>query len=183
MLEVGIANKVLELAEFVEVEDPLIAVDFVGVEVGEQRVCADYPASRGDTIRLILKLLGFVFIEILKERILNQLRMYGSHPINRMRANNTQISHPHLLRRRLLNQRQPPQLLIIPGKPLGNRLQPHIINHIDNLQVPRQQLPQYIHPPLLERLRKHRMVCVSESMPDDIPCTVMLHELLVDEDA
>ena len=108
--------------------------------------------------------------------------MQSRDTVNGMRAHNGQESHAHPLLISLLNEGHPADLLGVTRVLSPHLFQEVVIDEVDQVHVPRQQLCQQGYRPLLERLWQDCVICIGEGVVDDVPRFPVVELLLVQQD-
>ena len=86
-----------------------------------------------------------------------------------MAPDDRQIGHAHLFGRGFLDQRHPPEPLRVSWVRCRDLLQEAAVDLIDDLQVSRKHRLQQWHRPLLQRLRRERVIGVTHTRLRDLP--------------
>ena len=108
--------------------------------------------------------------------------MEGGDAVDRMAAHAREMRHTDVLVPCFVDQREPPEQLIVAGIPLTHVVQETTIDLVDDFQVPRQRFAEERHGPLLEGLRQKRVVRVAAGLPGNRPGLIPVHRVLVHEE-
>ena len=140
------------------------------------------PAGR-DAVRLVVEPLRPEPVEIGRQRRLDEPAVKSGHAVDGVAADDAQVGHAHLLRRRFLDERHPLQAGVVTRPDGRDVLQEAPVDLVDDLQVPRHDTLEQGDGPLLERLRQQRVVRVRRGRLRDVPGGVPGEVSLVDQDA
>ena len=126
---------------------------------------------------------GVGAVEIAEHRLSHQSGVQRRHAVGLVRADEGQMSHPHALVLAFLDQRDRGQHLRI-GEALGDGVvEMQLVDHVDDLHVPRQQAVEQRHRPALQRLRQQRVIGVAQRRLGDAPGVRPGKIVLIDQDA
>mmetsp|Transcript_15868 Transcript_15868/g.40296 ORF Transcript_15868/g.40296 Transcript_15868/m.40296 type:complete len:476 (+) Transcript_15868:1271-2698(+) len=168
-LELAVVRVTLQTLEQVQARDPRVRTKRLVDEIAQRRVAECKPASRRDAVRLVLKLLRVHLVEILEDGLLNQLRVDLRNAVHRVARDERQVSHADHLLVTLLYDGHAILASLVVAKLGAQLLQEAPVDVVDDLHVPRQQLLQQLHRPLLERLGEHRVVREREHLRRRLP--------------
>jgi hypothetical protein len=102
--------------------------------------------------------------------------------VDRVAPRAGEMSHAHVFVPRFVDERQPPQKLIVSGV-----MEPHVVKEaavdlVDDLEVAGQEGAEEGHRPLLEGLGQQRMVRVATGPLRDSPGPVPIVLVLIDQE-
>ena len=161
VLEGGVGGVLLQLAQRVDVVEELRA-DGVGDEPGQAGVALLQPAARGDAVGLVVDPVREHPVQILEQRLLQELGVHRRHAVDRVRADEGEVAHAHPPLAGLVDQADVADLgvghLVLDPR----RLQQAGVDLVDDLHVPRQQPLEERHRPALQRLGQKRVVGVGD---------------------
>ena len=140
---------------------------------GEQRrevgIGLEQPAAEADAVGHVDDAPRQGPVEIAEHRLSHQAGVQRRHAVDLMGADEGQVSHAHAFVLALLNERDRRQQAWI-GQTLGGGLiQVQLVDHINDLHVPRQQAVEQPHGPALQRLRQQRVIGVAQRRLGDTP--------------
>ena len=178
--EVRVVRELLELLEVVEVGDPAVA-DRLGDELRKRGVRLEEPAARRDAVRDVVELLGPELVEVLEERLLEDLGVELGDAVNRGRADDAEVRHPDVALAVLVDERHPLELLDVARVERADLLQEAAVDLVDDLEVAGEKTLHHRNGPLLERFLENRVVRVAGRAARQVPRLVPVEALVVDE--
>ena len=149
------------------------------IRAGKPRVAQDHPAPGGDAVGHVVEFFRLQLVEIAQHGLLEELRVQRGHAVDGMAADAGQMRHAHILLAALVDERQPRQTLVVPGKAHPHLVQKAPVDLVDDLQVPRQHVSEERQRPFFQGLRQQGVVGVGEGAPCDLPGLLPVHEMLV----
>ena len=106
-------------------------------EIREHRIGQHEPATEGDAVGLVVDAAGVEVVEIVEYGLLHQVGMHRRHPVDAVRADEGQLSHPHPAAGPLVDQRDRGAEIDIVGAARFRQRQMRGIDAVDDLQMPR----------------------------------------------
>lgn len=97
-LELLITCVALELSQFRHVQHPLISLEVLSVQLGEQGIRSHDPSSGCDSIGHVDELVWEELVKILEESLLEQLGVKEGDSVDLVRSDHTQVGHSDLFR-------------------------------------------------------------------------------------
>ena len=174
--------KTLELPEFVEVGDPVVA-DLLGDQLRKRRIRLQEPTTGRDAVRDVVEVVRHEFVEVLEERLLEDVGVQLGNAVDARGADDRKVGHTHIALAVLVDQRHAGQAVLIAGVDAGDLAEEAPVDLVDDLEVTREQALHHRHGPLLERLGEDRVVRVARRAAREVPGRIPVNALLVDEDA
>ena len=152
--EVWVVGVITELLQRLQISDPLIdRANSLADQVRKARIAAVKPAARRNTVSLVLDLSRVHLVELRKDRRFDEFRVQGGHSIDCVRANNREVGHSNLLFIALLDKGHTGDLLVVTRVLLLHSLKEVVIDEVDDLHMPGQQLLNESNRPLLKGFR------------------------------
>ena len=152
--EVWVVGVITELLQRLQISDPLIdRANSLADQVRKARIAAVKPAARRNTVSLVLDLSRVHLVELRKDRRFDEFRVQGGHSIDCVRANNREVGHSNLLIIALLDKGHTGDLLVVTRVLLLHSLKEVVIDEVDDLHMPGQQLLNESNRPLLKGFR------------------------------
>ncbi len=157
--------------------------DRLADKAGEPGVALLQPAAWRDAVGLVVDAVRIELVQVRKDRDLHEFGMQGGYAVDRMRADEGEIAHPHPAVAALVDQRDRPDFGV--GEvlfPAGLK-QNLGIDRVDQLHVTRQQPLEERDRPGFESFRQERVVGVGNRAADDIEGLLEIHAVNVTEQA
>ena len=95
--------------------------------------------------------------------------MDGCHAVRAVCADDRQVGHPDLARRRLLDQAHPRDPRLVAGMSRPDGVQESPVDLVDDLQLPGEEGLEELDRPLLEGFRQQRVVGVRQRANREVP--------------
>ena len=171
----------LELPELVEIGDPGVA-DLARDQPGEPRIGEQEPPSRGDAVGLGRDLAGPELVEVAEQAGPDEVRVELRDPVDGVGADDGEVRHADRLHGVLLDEGEPARLPAVTGVSPRHLGEEAPVDLVDELEVAREETPQQPDRPDLERLGEDRVVRVGERGDADLPGSIPLQPLAVDQD-
>jgi len=102
--------------------------------------------------------------------------------VDLVRADDAEVGHSDLFGRGFLDQGEHAQFVVVSRVLLADLVEPEVVDQVDQLEVPGQQLAYQLHAPLLQRLRQDCVVRVGKDLIDDLPGLFLVDVLLIHQD-
>jgi hypothetical protein len=164
-----------------QIGDPGFA-ELGGEDLRETGVALAKPASRRDAVRLVAELLRPQLREIAEQAILQDPAMELRDSVDVLASDDREVGHPDLLLRPLGDERHSAHARLVRRESRAYLVEEAPVDLVDDLEVARQDVTEHGDGPLLERLRQHGVIRVSEGLGGDRPRVVPAEALLVEEE-
>lgn len=121
-------------------------------------------------------------IKLTEQSGLQEVRVESCDAIDSMRANDREVSHPHLLWPSLFDEAHSANLGRVTWVFLLQFGDVDVIDQIDEIHVPWQQVLDQVAAPFLESLWQHSVVGIAECVIDHVPRLLKRQLLFIDQD-
>ena len=182
LLERVVAGAGLETLEQGEVVEHGLAAGLAH-QVGQLRVGQHQPAAEGDAVGLVGDAAGIEMVEIVEHGLLHQVGVHRRDAVDAVRADESELPHPHPPSGLLVDQRDRGAEIDVAGTTLIRQRQMRGIDAVDDFEMPRQQPLEQFDRPGLQRFRQQRVVGVGQRRHRDLPRFVPAEIVQVDQDA
>ena len=164
--ELLVVGRRAQLLQAIQIEPPVLAEALV--DQGRQTgVGLAQPATRRDSVGLVVETLGEKLGKIGKDGLHHQVGVQLRHPVHPMAADNRQVRHADALAVvgaiTVVDQRQAADQVNITGEAQRHFLQEFLVDAEDDAHVTRQQVLEQAHRPGFQRFRHQRVVGVGEN--------------------
>ena len=162
LTEGGVFGEGLELAQLVELDDP-VRPDALGDERAQGRVREREEPPRRDAVGLVAEALRPHLVEVAKHARLEQLGVQRGDAVDRVAAHRGEMGHADALLAGLADERHACRAGLVAREALAHLVEEARVDLVDDLEVSRQQVVEHRQRPRLERLGQQRVVGVPEA--------------------
>ena len=182
LMELGIIGKSFELAELVKVTQPAVT-DATADKRRQLRITDRDEPPRRNAIGNIAELLRPHLGKILHHQLPEHLRVHPCHAVDVVTAHCGKMGHTHISFTAFIDKRHSGKTRVIAGKLCPHFIEKTAVDFIDDFKVPRQQLAEQTQRPFLQRLGQKRMIGIGKGMTGNVPGSVPVKLVFVDEDS
>ena len=171
-----------QLLQVLQIAQPRIT-DAGGDERRKIGIALEKPTSWGDTIRLVVELLGHQLGEVREDTLAQNAGVQLGDTVDRKTADDGQVGHAHPFFLALSDERHATDPAGIVTIASTNVVEKTLIDFEDDLQVTRQHLADQARGPTLECLGQDGVICVGKTTAADIPRLVPRHAVFINKNA
>ena len=182
LLERIVAGVGLETLELREIVEHGLAAG-LAQQRGQSRIGQHQPAAEGDAVGLVGDASRIKMIEVVEHGLLHQVGMHRRDAVDAVRADESELPHPHPSAGLLVDQRHRGAEIDVAGATLVRQRQMRGIDAVDDFEMPRQQPLEQFDRPGFQRFRQQRVIGVRQRRHRDFPRLVPAEIVQVDQDA
>ena len=112
LLEPRVVGMLVELRQQIDVVEEF-GPDAISDQLGQARIALHQPAARRHAVGLVVDPLRIEFVEVAEDRLLHQLGVQRRHAVDRVAADERQLSHADTAAAALVDQRDVGDLLVV----------------------------------------------------------------------